>query len=376
MLEDDMRTKLSFFSTAISFVGLALALGACCPLPSYAQSGLPTFEVDPSWPKPLPNLWVTGGIGGVCIDAQDHVFILNRRDLTDNELDAAQQAPPVIEFDPDGRVVNSFGDPAVIPDHLHGCTVDRENNVWLAGAGDGVVQKYSHDGRLLLQIGKRGIVDSSDGTLSGKALNSSHTQFFKPAGIAIDPGNGDLYVADGENPGGNHRVAVFDRAGKFLRQWELHRTETEVGDVFLPVLHCVALSNDGLLYVCDRRGQRLQVFDKMGNFQKNVPIKFDQRSQHAAGPEHKPGAMGTAVWVAFSPDPAQRFIYVTNQDDEQVEILDRMTGQVLSSFGRAGHQMGEFTYAHFSAADSQGNIYVAEVGWGKRIQKFKIVRSR
>jgi hypothetical protein len=368
-----MRNGLSFFSRAVTFVGL-IALGIACSLRSYAQNP-PTFEVDPSWPRPLPNLWVTGGIGGVCIDAQDHVFILNRRDLTDNELDAGHQAPPVIEFNSQGDVVNSFGDLSVVPDHLHGCTVDRENNVWLTGSEDGIVQKYSHDGKLLLQIGKKGVVDSSDGTLKGKPLNSSHTDFFKPSAIAIDPGNGDFYVADGENPGGNHRVAVFDRAGKFLRQWDLHRTEMEVGDAFLPVVHCVVLSNDGLVYACDRRAQRLQVFDKMGNFQKNIEIKFEQRSHYAAGPEHKPGAVGTAVWVAFSPDPAQKFMYLTNQDDEQIEILDRVTGQPLSSFGRAGHQVGEFTYAHFTAVDSQGNLYVAEVGWGKRIQKFKIVGS-
>ena len=369
-----MQLRTSFFSLAVTFA--VLALGTCCTLPSYAQNNPPTFEVDPSWPKPLPNLWVTGGIGGVCIDAQDHVFILNRRDLTDNELDAAHQAPPVIEFNPGGNVVNSFGDLNVVPDHLHGCTVDRQDNVWLTGSEDGVVQKYTHDGKLLFQIGKKGVVDSSDGTLKGKALNSSHTEFFKPAAIAIDPGNGDVYVADGENPGGNHRVAVFDQAGKFLRQWDLHRSETEVGDAFLPVVHCVALSNDGLVYACDRRGQRLQVFDKMGNFQRNISIKFEQRTQYAAAPEHKAGAVGTAVWVAFSPDPAQKFMYATNQDDEQIEILDRVSGQVLSSFGRAGHQVGEFTYAHFTAVDSQGNLYVAEVGWGKRIQKFKIVGTR
>jgi DNA-binding beta-propeller fold protein YncE len=372
---EGMQKRSALFSRAIGFV-LALSLGAICSLSSNAQTTPAAFEVDPTWPKPLPNLWVTGGIGGVCIDAHDHVFVLNRRDLTDNEMDAARQAPPVIEFSPEGNVVNSFGDLEVVPDHLHGCTVDRENNVWLTGSEDGIVQKYSHDGKLLLQIGQKGIVDSSDGTLKGKALNSSHTKFFKPSAIAVDPSNGDFYVADGENPGGNHRIAVFDRAGQFLRQWDLHRTETEVGEAFLPVVHCVALSNDGLLYACDRRGDRLQVFDKMGNFQRNIEIKFEQRSQYAVGPEHKPGVVGTAVWVTFSSDPAQRFMYVTNQDDEEIEILERMTGKVLSSFGRAGHQVGEFTYAHFTAVDSRGNVYVAEVGWGKRIQKFRIVGSR
>jgi DNA-binding beta-propeller fold protein YncE len=247
----------------------------------------------------------------------------------------------------------------------------------LTGSDDGIVQKYTHDGsKLLLQIGKRGVVDSSDGTLKGKASNSSHMAFFRPAGVVIDPKNGDIYVADGENPTGNHRVAVFDRTGHFLRQWDLHRTESEVGDAFAPVVHCVAMDNDGWVYACDRRGHRIQVFDKMGRFQKNIPIKFEQRSQLPAGSEHKSGMEGSAVWIGFSPDPGQKYIYVTNQDDEKIEILDRASGQILSSFGRTGHQVGEFTYAHFLAVDSKGNIYVTEVGWGKRVQKFKIVVSQ
>lgn len=355
----------------------AVALGFLCLAPLHAQGNTPRFEVDPSWPKPLPNLWVTGGIGGVCIDSHDHVFILNRRDLTDNDLDAGRQAPVVIEFDPEGNVVNSFGDPDVTPNTPHGCTVDRENNVWVTGTGDGIVQKYTHDGsKLLLQIGKRSVVDSSDGSAKGNALNSSHAGFFKPAGIAIDPKNGDVYVADGETPGGNHRIAVFDRSGLFLRQWDLHRADSEVGDAFVPVLHCVTMDNNGLVYVCDRRGHRIQVFDKMGIFQKNIPVEYEQMSKLPTGLDHEPGALGSAVWVGFSRDPAQKYMYVVNQDNEKIDILDRASGRILSSFGRVGRQPGEFTYAHFLAVDSSGNVYVAEVGTGKRIQKFKLVRSQ
>src|SRR6202166_793978 len=168
-----MKRITSFVRMAAIFAGLAIALGALRPAPLLAQGNAPKFEVDPNWPKPLPNLWVTGGIGGVCIDSRDHVFILNRRDLTDNDLDAGRQAPVVMEFDPDGNVVNSFGDPDVTPNTPHGCAVDAQGNVWVTGTGDGIVQKYSHDGsKLLLQIGKRGVVDSSDGTAKGKALNS------------------------------------------------------------------------------------------------------------------------------------------------------------------------------------------------------------
>ena len=370
------KTDRLLMITAMGTV-LSLALAIVSPQRLQAQGNAPKYEVDPSWPKPLPDRWVTGMIGGICVDTQDHVFVLNRRNLTDNELDAGQHAPPVIEFDPAGNVVNSWGDPEVLGQgSFHSCAVDRENNVWLTYVGDGIVQKYSHDGKLLLQIGKKGVVDSSDGTITGTALNSSHTAFFRPSGIAFDPKNGDVYISDGELPGGNHRVAVFDPNGKFLRQWEPHRAEDETGDAWKVLVVCVAVDIDGNVYTCDRRAHRLQVFDRTGNFKKNISIPFKQRSQYTTGPEHTPGAWGTAVSVSFSRDPQQKFMFVSNEDDEQVEIVDRATGRILSSFGRVGHQVGEFTHLHHTTIDSKGNFYVGEVGAGERVQKFKIVGSQ
>ena len=373
---------------------LALALGVLWSLPSIAQDSPPKYVVATSWPRPLPDKWVTGSVGGVCADAQDHVFIVNRRNLTDNELDAGYQAPSVIEFDPEGNVVNSWGDPNVLGEGRHACFVDYENNVWLPSNQDGIVQKFAHDGsKLLLQIGTKGRVDSSDGTVGGIALNSSHAGFFRPAGVVVDPANGDVYVADGEEPGSNHRVAVFNRNGRFLRQWVLQRTKAEAeageGDVFMQVPHCVALGKDGLVYVCDRRGDRVQVFDKMGNFQKNILIPYEKQNRYRInygertqppGPGDLPRAWGTAGWIVFSPDQAQRFMYVLNEENEQVDIIDHASGQMLSSFGRPGHQAGEFSHGHTMAADSKGNIYVAEVGVGNeaghRVQKFRIVGSQ
>lgn len=367
-------------------IGLALAFQIACPQKCSAQTGVPKYEVDSSWPKPLPDEWVTGMIGGICVDRQDHVFVLNRHNLTDNELDAGHQAPPVIEFDSAGNVVNSWGDPNVLGlGGFHSCMVDRDNNVWMTWVGDGIVQKYSHDGKLLLQIGKKGVVDTSDGTLTGKPLNSSHSSFFRPSGIAFDPTNGDVYISDGEYYGANHRVAVFDPNGNFLRQWGEHRAEDETGDAWRVLVVCVAVDVDGNVYTCDRAAHRLQVFDRMGNFRKNIPIPFDQRSDYSTtGPGHTPsswglivpGGWGTAVSVSFSPDRQQKYMFASNEDDEQVEILDRASGRILSHFGRVGHQVGEFTHLHHTAVDSKGNIYVGEVGAGERIQKFKIVGTQ
>jgi DNA-binding beta-propeller fold protein YncE len=196
--------------------------------------------------------------------------------------------------------------------------------------------------------------------------DSSHTQFYMPSDIAVDPANGDIYVADGY---GNSRIAVFDRSGKFLRQWGHQGTKEEadagVGGAFMQVVHCVAIGNDGLIYVCDRQADRIQVFDKMGNFKNNIWIKRG---------DSLPDNWGTTWWIGFSPDREQKYMYVDDGGDEQVKILDRASGEVLASFGRPGHQIGEFTHGHTLAVDSKGNIFVAETDWGRRVQKFEPVK--
>jgi DNA-binding beta-propeller fold protein YncE len=315
---------------------------------------------------PLPNNWTTGGLGGTCVDNQDHVFIVNRQNITDQDKDAGRMAPPVIEIDPEGKVVNSWGDPKVLGDRLHWCHVDKDDNIWVIGSASGFIQKYTHDGsKMLMQIGKSGVWDSSDGTSRGKPLNSSLPQFFFPAAIVVDPQNGDLYVADGETAGGNHRVAVLDASGRFLRQWPLHRTEAEKDLASVP--HCIGMSNDALIYVCDRQAHRIQVFDKMGSFKRNIdlPWKFSPANGQLGGTDR------AAVVLDFSPDPAQRFMFVVNQNLMVVNIVDRQSGRILSEFGHgSGRYPGQFTTPHGIAVDSKGNVYVAEQE-GRRIQRFK-----
>ena len=119
------------------------------------------------------------------------------------------------------------------------------------------------------------------------------------------------------------------------------------------------------MYVCDRQGDRVQVFDKMGNFKRNIWIR--------TGTATLPDPRGTAWWVAFSIDPEQKFMYVMNGRNEQVHILDHASGKILASFGRPGHQIGSFIHGHTIAFDSKGNLYVAETDWGRRVQKFKVV---
>jgi DNA-binding beta-propeller fold protein YncE len=329
-----------------------------------AADRAPRFEIDTSWPKPLPKGWITGQLAGVCVDHQDNIIVTNRGDITKEEQETCVQAPAVLIFDPAGNLVDAWGDWDLLPRTVHSCCVDADDNIWITANGDGMVQKYTHNGELLLQIGTKGVFDTSDGTRNGAPLNAGHTAFIKPAGITVDPTNGDVYIADGY---GNRRVAVFDANGKFLRQWGRQGTqeeiETGVGGVFAEVVHAVTISNAGLVYVCDRQGDRVQVFDKMGNFIRNIWIR--------TGTAMLPDRRGTAWWAEFSRDPEQKYLYVMNGRNEQVHILDHARGEIISSFGRPGHQLGDFTHGHCLAVDSQGCIYVAETNYGRRVHRFR-----
>ncbi|MDP6579766.1 MAG: hypothetical protein QF681_03840 [Vicinamibacterales bacterium] len=356
-------------STAALVVALAALAGPASSVPAQAQQA-PHFEVDVSWPTlPMGDRWLTGGLGGMCIDGRDHVFLLNRQNVVAADLDGSRLAPPVIELDPDGNVVRGWGDPERLGSRLHDCHVDDEGNIWIVAAGTGYVQKYSNDGsELLMQIGETGRYDSSDGTRRGRPLNSDRASFFLPAAIDVDAATGDIYVADGELPGGNQRIAVLDRSGRFLRQWALARTPAEADITPLP--HCLRVSNDGLVYVCDRQADRIQVFDRMGAFVRNIDVPWQPLTPRDS---ERTGTRGAATVLALSADAEQRFLFVVNQNSVMIDVLDRRTGRVLSSFGGGpGRYPTQFTLPHGIGVDSAGNVYVAEQE-GRRIQKFRVV---
>ncbi len=328
---------------------------------------IPRFELDTNWPQiPLGDNWLTGGIGGMCVDSRDHVYLLNRQNVVADDLDGARLAPPIVELDNAGKVVGGWGEPELQGGRLHDCHVDAQQNMWVVDAATGHIQKYSPSGdELLLQIGASGTFDSSDGTREGSPLNSDRAQFFLPSAIDIDPANGDVYVADGELPGGNSRIAVMNKDGEFLRQWPLHRAVDENDVVELP--HCIRLSNDGLVYVCDRRADRIQVFDRQGNFLRNIAVGFTPLT----APENRnSGERGTAVVLDFSADAEQRYLYVVNQNSVMVDVLERQNGEWVTSFGNGpGRYRGQFELPHGMGVDSQGNVYIAEQE-GRRVQRF------
>jgi hypothetical protein len=351
-------------------VGAAIVLMLSHGPARAADSEVPRFVVDPYWPKPLPDRWVTGAVGGICVDKEDHVFGVNRSDLTTMEQTVGKEpAPVVIEYDSDGNIVNSWGDPKQMPKSVHGCFVDSQDNIWIGGNADGIVQKWSHDGKqLLLQIGRKGVCDNADEKCGEPGANKSPLLLNEPADIAIDPTNRDIYVADGY---GNHRVVVFDAQGKFLRQWGDAGTDRGLFAVIgggHP--HCAKFDREGLLYVCDRGNDRIEVFDKTGAVKRVIEVK--PGTAYSPAPNGAPGrkAIGSALDVAFSSDPEQKYMYVVDTGNEVLWILDHESGRILGGFGSAGHNAGEFTLLHMIAMDSKGTLYTSETIDGRRLQKF------
>jgi hypothetical protein len=399
------------FIVGASFLGIVAALGVGSLLlekkgvVEAATAQAPRFEVDPMWPKPLPNHWIMGNTIGVSVDAQDHIWIIHRGgSLEPKEVYATANppaseccvpAPPVLEFDEAGNLLASWGgkdgDGYVWPASNHGITVDYKGNVWIGGNGrgtpggaeeagsrpgapqpkqtkqvppggiyyhDSMILKFTQAGKFLMGIGKAGASKGSNDT----------DNLGLPAKIFVDPKTNEVYVADGY---GNHRVIVFDAdTGKYKRHWGAYghkpddvnlgpyKPDAPVAQQFRNPVHCADLSNDNLLYVCDRVNDRIQVFKPDGTFVKEV---FIAKNTLGDG----------SVWdIAFSKDPQQKYLYLADGANEKIYVIQRDTLEILTSFGDGGRQPGQFYAVHSIATDSKGNVFTTETYRGQRVQKF------
>jgi hypothetical protein len=357
-----------------AFVLVATALAGAAEVPK--------FEVDPSWPKPLPNNWTLGQVAGVAVDEHDHVWIMQRpRSLSRLEKAAASNppaakccvpAPPIIEFDPEGNVVQAGCGPGEgydWPKQEHGIRIDG-NFVWFGGnhKEDGFLLKFTRDGKFVKQIGKAGPRKGDNDT----------TQLGQPADFWVDSSANELYVADGY---GNHRIIVFDATtGEYKRHWgaygkrpadEANPTSKDPGghsydpkappsQSFNNPVHCVKIADDGLVYVCDRSNDRLQVFQKDGTFVSEWM--------------YLPQTLSGSVWDLYLwPDKAQSFLIMVDGGNNEMRVVRRADGEVVGSYGRFGRMAGQFFGVHNVAVDSRGNVFTTEVFEGKRIQKWKVV---
>jgi hypothetical protein len=388
------RVTVAFHWARQIAVAAALAMIVTAPrpfamdaaaVPANAAVEAPIFAVDPSWPRELPNHWILGAVVGVDVDSRDHVWIVHRPStLQPNETRSIwRAAPPVLEFTREGEVVSAWGGPGQgyeWPDLEHGIHVDHTDHIWVSGGGekDSQLLKFARTGQFVLQIGRH-----------GQGMGSNDTQNLGAAAqMVVDRETNELFVADGYV---NHRVIVFDAAtGKYKRHWGAYGKPpddgyfTQAGEK-LPgpfsgavqhenkpsqydpdgppppqfrIVHAVRIARDGLVYVCDRTNDRIQVFHKDGTFVREV---FIAKATLGSG----------SVWdIAFSNDPEQRFLIVPDGTNQRVWILRRATLDVVSVFGRAGHWAGQFYGAHNIAADSRGDLYITETYEGKRVQKF------
>jgi DNA-binding beta-propeller fold protein YncE len=381
--------------------------------PALIRQHVPSFQVDPFWPKPLPSHWLLGSVSGVAVDAHDHIWVVHRgydSMTARTEIGAATNpktaeeccapAPPVLEFDPDGNLVGHWGGPGPNydwPVSPGGIAIDPKGGVWIAAAGppeipgagnaptrtrtsqasssspstatagtspnpapravDAQVLKFSTRGEFLLQIGKAGSPGDSNST----------TGLNRPANIEIDPNANELYVADGF---GNHRVAVFDAgSGAYKRHWGAFGGKPD--DALQPpydpdaapatqfrTVSCVRVAKDGKVYVCDRGNNRIQVFDRTGKYLTQTVVSKATR--------------GTgSVWdIGLSRDPQQQFLYVADGHDQKVFVVQRDSLEIVGSFGDGGRYPGRFYSVGSIAVDSKGNVYTGETLEGKRVQKF------
>jgi DNA-binding beta-propeller fold protein YncE len=347
---------------------LALFAAASRIIPSAAAQSpeaVPAFEVDTAWPKPLPNNWAVGPVSGIATDGRDHIWIIHRAEGVKQAGRVA--APPVIEFDPAGNIVQTWGGPGTgfqWPQQVHGITVDPNDRVWISGNGetDTHILVFARTGTFLRQIGRPG----------QRGGNSDTANVARATQMRIDLRTNEVFVSDGEM-NQHHRVIVFDsETGAFKRQWGAYGGKPDDAAATVRVdkagppskhfgtaVHCLRFDRDGLVYVCDRSNNRFQIFRKDGTFQREIFVAKDS------------GAAGTVYDLDFSPD--QRFIYVADGGNQKVWIFRRDDMRVVGSFGERGPAPGQFaTSLHDLTVDSKGNVYTGEAAAGGRVQKFAL----
>jgi len=341
-----------------------------------AAGAAPTFAIDHAWPPELPNKWILGAITGVFVDAKDHVWITHLPEtLTEEETSVDQKppigtccvaAPPVLELDARGQLVKGWGQGAMDdtsnwPRNPHGIFVDHNDFVWIGTYMHHRVQKFTRDGKLVMTIGQYDkTAGSNDTTLLGG-----------PSGIWVDPKTNEVFISDGYR---NRRVIVFEGAtGKYLRHWGAYGNRPDDTEKFDPKTmtsgalpkqfstpHGITGSKDGRIYVADRRGNRIQVFDQQGKF----------LSEKVIAPATL--ASGSAFVIVLSRDPQEQWLYLADGTNHKVWTLRRSDMEVVGEFGRGGRQLGQFLRPHGMSIDSTGNLYVGEASTGRRIQRFVV----
>jgi peptidylamidoglycolate lyase len=303
-------------------------------------NGRPLYTVVPNWPR-LTNTLQLGQVTGVDVDSQGQLFVFARGEkVWDSEtIDPFLIASPTIHVfnGSTGELLRSWGDNSfVMP---HGLTVDQADNIWLTDVGLHQIYKFDSNGNLLLILGEAAVPGD----------DTAH--FNRPTDVAVSA-DGSFYVSDGYL---NSRIVKFDADGRYLFEWGSSGSAT--GEFDLP--HSIALDGLGRVLVADRSNGRIQIFDENGHFLT----------------EWRDGLRIGRPWAVRVDDAG--FIYVVDGGDQNSWLPDRARviklspeGEIIGLFGSYGDEPGQLIWPHSIAVGPDGAVYVAEVGSGRRVQKF------
>lgn len=316
---------------------LCAVVGAMSLRVGATQPQTPNYHVVHGWPI-LPEGEILGAAAGVDVDSHGNVIVFHRAGRVWTEplpLDRLNK-PTVAIFDGrTGKLLQQWG--SGLFSMPHGLTVDDHDNVWLTDVALQQVFKFTHDGKLLMVVGERGVA------------GQDRTHFNRPTDIAVLP-DGTFYVSDGYR---NTRVAKFSSTGKFLLQWGTPGTGP--GQFNTP--HAIKVDSAGHVYVADRENDRVQVFDARGRFLKQWKSK-------AIGRPYSLVLLGNGLAAVVDGGEQPQ----DGPDRSHISIVD-MDGHVVERFGRFGNYDGQFEMGHDIAADKIGNLYVVDIT-GRRVQKF------
>lgn len=364
----------------------------------------PEYTVDPFWPKvPFPNAWLIQGVPTITTDANDHIWAISRTDdLRPDESmatydpprgDCCVAAPEILEFDSEGNLHNAWGGPGhhpLWPKRPQSIQVDSDFNVWVAafGQGDGLM-KFTREGEFLWDFPHRGAKPEPGEIPLSRGYEDNQETDILANGVhnfTLDSEAREIYLTEGK------RVLVYDMDdGGFKRGWggrgmplseisdqptpsyDWNGSAPPDQDAFAPALHCIMLSKDGLVYVCERGMNRIQIFTQQGEHVSDflVAPNTPSRGPICGGPGHATLPMcGSTFSLAFSHDEQQKYVLIADGTNHRVWIHDRLTGEYVGQFGSPGRNAGQLYWIDGIATDSVGNVYTGEVLTGKRVQKF------
>jgi len=304
-----------------------------------------------------PDLYF-GEVTGVAVNSKGHIFVFSRGNTTGPAYGAA--AAQLLEFDRDGRFLREIGHNLYAWSYAHTVKVDPQDNIWVTDKGSDVVVKFTSEGRVAMVFGRKQEA-SEDGTGPLKKvqppLAPEDGLFRQVTDVAWDSA-GNTYISDGYI---NSRIAKIDKDGNWMKSWG--EPGDKPGQFDTP--HSIAVDAQNNIYVADRGNHRIQVFDRDGKFLRqimiDVPVPPDARPAIGKKTDHPSGSrMPGSPWAICITPPPHQVLFSSDAFPGRIYKLS-LEGTVLGVFGESGKQLGQFGWIHEIACPSENELYVAEL---------------